>query len=61
MTPRYHLTLAVIPRVFMVVSGVFVVATEVEVSDLIVPTVIDRVTFETSVINYMVVRLALLM
>ena len=61
MTPRYHLTLAVIPRVFVVVPGVFVVATEVEVSDLIVPTIIDRVTFETSVINYMVVHLALLM
>ena len=28
------------------------VAIEAEVSNLIVPTVIDRVTFETDVINY---------
>ena len=33
----------------------------IHASDLIVPTIIDRVTFETDVISYMVVRLALLM
>ena len=37
------------------------VATEAEANNLIVPTVIDRVTFEIDVISYMVVRLALLM
>ena len=51
---QVHLTLTVILRVF-------VVATEAKASDLIVPFVIDRVTFETGVISYMVVRLALLM
>ena len=40
---------------------IIVVATEAEARDLIVPIVINRVTFETGVINYMVVRLALLM
>ena len=40
--------------------GVFLVATEAEASDLIVPIVIGQVTFETGVISYMVVRLALL-
>ena len=49
-----HLTLAVIP-------GVFVVATEAEANDLIIPTVIDRVTFKIDVISYVVVRVALLM
>ena len=43
------------------IPEVFVMATEAEASDLIVPTVIDQVTFELDVIGYMVVRLALLM
>ena len=42
-------------------SRSIVVATEAEANDLIVPTIIDRVTFETCVISYMVVRLTLLM
>ena len=37
------------------------VAMEAKANDLIVPTVIDRVTFKIGVISYMVVRLALLM
>ena len=37
------------------------VATEVEANNLIVPIIINQVTFETGVISYMVVRLALLM
>ena len=40
---------------------VFVVATEAKASDFIVPIVIDRVTFETGVISYMAVHLALVM
>ena len=45
----------------MVIPRVFVVATNAEANDLIVPTVIDRVTLETGVISYMAVRLVLLM
>ena len=45
----------------MVIPGVLVVGIEAEASDLIVPTVIDRVTFKTGVNSYMVVCLALLM
>ena len=45
----------------MVIPKVFMVATESEANDLIVPIVIDRVTFEIDVISYMVVCLALLM
>ena len=37
------------------------VAIEAEASDLLVPTVIDPITFETDVISYMVVCLTLLM
>ena len=39
---------------------VFVVAIEAKASDFVVPTLIDWVTFETGVISYMVVCLALL-
>ena len=44
----------------MVIPGVFVVATEVEANDLIVPTVIDWVVFDIGVISYMAVCLTLL-
>ena len=37
------------------------VAIEAEANNLIVSIVIDKVTFETGVISYMAVRLALLM
>ena len=45
----------------MVIPGVLVVATEAEANDLIVPTIVDWVTFETGVNSYLVVCLALLM
>ena len=45
----------------MVIPGVFVVATEAEADDFIVPTLINQVTFETGAISYMVVCLAQLM